>query len=234
MSHGAYRLWYSTVYMKPTHTIITIVTLAIIGIFIWFYESHILSPQSLQTGGATVIYKDTNYGFEVAYPKSITPTNVFANSYTLQNQWRIEASSNNTGIPVVVIPVFHVDHGGVATGQAYPLFFDAEVRIGVSNDPADVADCLKPDPNFTNQPEVDAVVNGISFKKFSVQDAATMKYIQAESYRTVHNGYCFAVEQVKTGSSYRDPSMTEGISDAILNGYYDEAGEIIKTFKFTK
>jgi|SRR5579872_3853236 len=185
------------------------------------------------TGGFAT-YANSQYGFQIQYSKNLTPTTTFANSYTLQNEWRIEAGQNSTGTPIIAIPVFHIDQGGVATGKAYPLFFDAEVRIGVSSNPADVADCLKPDPNYTNQPESDVLINGVTFKKFSFQNAAMMKYLQGESYRAVHNGICYAIEQVKTGSIYRDPSMSPGIPDTQLDDYYNQAGDIVQTFQFTK
>lgn len=183
---------------------------------------------------STTMYMNDQYGFMLEYPKTIEATTTFANSYTLQNEWRFEPGPNSIGTAVISIPVFHIDQGGVATGKAYPLFFDAEVRVGVSSNPKDVADCLKPDPNYTNQPETDVTIAGVPFKRFSFQDAAMMKYVQGESYRVVHNGACYAVEQVKTGSDYRDPTMTAGIPDATLTGYYDEAGSILQTFQFTR
>lgn len=179
-------------------------------------------------------YTNDQYGFEITYPNTLVATTTFTNSYTLQNQWRVEALSNTTGTPVISIPVFMVNQGGVATGKAYPLFFDALIRIGVSSAPNDVASCLKPNANYTNQPVTTVTIHGVQFKKFSFQDAAMMKYVQGESYRTVHNGICYAIEQVKTGSSYRDETMKPGIPEDVLNGYYDLAGSIIQSFEFTK
>ena len=61
-----------------------------------------------------------------------------------------------------------------------------------------------------------------------------MKYVQAESYRTIHNKMCFVLEQIKAGTSYRDEKMGAGIADSSLTNYYNEGATIIQTFKFTK
>lgn len=61
-----------------------------------------------------------------------------------------------------------------------------------------------------------------------------MKYIQGESYRTIHNNMCYVLEQIKYGSNYKDPTMKPGISKATLDSYYNTAGMIAKTFRFTK
>ena len=60
------------------------------------------------------------------------------------------------------------------------------------------------------------MINGITFNKLIIQDAAMMQYLEGISYRTVHNGMCFAIEQLKTGSNYREESSPEDIPDAEL------------------
>jgi hypothetical protein len=180
-------------------------------------------------------YDDTTYGFTFTYPKTITPETSFKKFYILSDTWRAEAADGENGIGLVAFPVFRIDRGGVATGKPYPLYYDAEVRIGVSNDPTVVKNCYKGDPSYTTgQTETDVTINGVQFKKFDFGGAAMMQYMSGESYRTVHNGNCFAIEQIKTGSSYRDETMAPGTPDEVLNGYYVEAGNLIQSFRFTK
>lgn len=177
-------------------------------------------------------YVNRTYGFEISYPKNLTPETAFDSYYHLSSFWRAEAGPDSTGTPVVAIPVYRIHQGGVATGKPYPLYFDAEVRVGVSNNPADIANCLKPDPGYASQKVTNVNINGLTFEKFDFQSAGMMQYLQGESYRIIHNNLCFAIEQIKTGSSYRDPSMLPGTPDSVLNGYYDETGQIIKSFRF--
>ncbi len=200
-------------------------------------DTAFIQENSVETFQNCVIlktYVNNDYGFELKYPSDYEATSTFGQYYHLQNLWRAEASPASNGKPIVSIPVFQIDQGGVATGKSYPLYFDAELRIGASSDPQDILNCYKPDPGYTSQKITDTTINGIVFKKFDFQNAGMMQYVQGESYRVIHNGMCFAVEQIKTGSSYRDSSMFQGIPDDQLNGYYDEAGKIIQTFKFTK
>jgi hypothetical protein len=147
----------------------------------------------------------------------------------------VEAGANPKGVPVVAIPVYRIDNNkdGVATGKPFPLYYDAEVRVGVSADATEVKNCLANDPGFTSQKTEDVTIDGVAFKKFSFQDAAMMQYVEGNSYRAVHNGKCYAIEQVRAGSNYKDETMTEGVSPETLDSYYNQAGNIILSFKFT-
>lgn len=176
-------------------------------------------------------YANGEYNFTLRFPKNVVPQNYFTTFYTLASNWRLYASQANQGKAVVSFPVFRIDQGGVATGKAYPLFFVSELRVGVS---PNVKECYTTDEGYTNQKVTNVVINGITFKKFSFQDAAMMKYVQGESYRTIHNNMCYVLEQIKSGSNYKDETMKPGLSEATLNSYYNTAGNIVKTFKFTK
>lgn len=176
-------------------------------------------------------YANAEYNFKMSFPKMAKVENAFTSFYNLGNNWRAEPNVGNQGKGVVAFSIFKVDQGSVATGKDYPLFFTAEVRVGVSNN---VKDCYSPDAGYDGQVIKDVVINGVTFKKFSFGDAAMMKYIQGESYRTVHNNMCYVIEQIKAGSSYKDDTMKPGISEETLNNYYSYGESIVKSFQFTK
>ncbi len=176
----------------------------------------------------TKIYSNEKYGFKVAYPENLTPSESFQSFHFLSGDWRVLAPDTSKGTPVVSIPVFTIEND-----SSYPRYFDTELRIGVSDNPDDVQNCLKPDPNFAVQTTV-KTINGIDFTVIPIQDAATMQYIQANSYRTVHKGMCFAIEQVENASDYRDQPSPQDISDYVLDGYYNQVADMIQTFTFTK
>lgn len=228
--------------MAKNKLYISIIILAILtvgGILWWTFLSHhaslLLKPYpsffAPEIPSGMALYTDAQYGFSLQYPQMLTPTTTFAQYYHLPTSWRALADPGSTGVGVVAIPVFRIDQGGVATGKPYPLYFDAEVRVGVGDD---TTTCYNTDAGYTSQKVTDVVINGVAFKKFDFEGAGMMQYVQGESYRAIHNGKCFAVEQIETGSSYRDETMLPGIPDATLKGYYDQAGEIIQTFRFTK
>jgi hypothetical protein len=177
------------------------------------------------------VYSNSTYNFTISFPKGLHAGN-YDNFHELnQNDWRFQASMQYRGTPVVAIPVIEVDHGGVATNQPYPLFYTAQVRVGVSTD---TANCYVKNEGYTNQTITNVAIGGVTWKRFDYSDAATMKYIRGSDYRTIHNNKCYVIEQIENGSNYTDPTMKGGYTDAQLKAFYDQTTAIAKTFRFTK
>ncbi len=177
-------------------------------------------------------YKNTDYGFEISYPNYLIPEFKFKTFYHLSDKWNAEIFTDNSkGIPIISIPVYRIDSGNGAY-KSYPLYYDAEIRIGASKDLEDIKNCLNP-PSYLNVTSTNENINGEIFKKFQVEDAGMMQYLKGFSYRIVHNNICFAVERLETGSSYREEPNPSDIPDSVLNGYFDKTQDILKTFKFT-
>jgi hypothetical protein len=174
-------------------------------------------------------YANAEHNFTMRFPPTIQTRNDFSTFYQLASNWRLNAGQANQGKPVVSFPIFRIDQGTVATGKNYPLYYTAEVRVGVSNN---VNECYTVDAGYSQPTNV--TINGVAFKKFNYQEAAMMKYITGASYRTIRNNKCYVLEQVKAGSTYRDDTMKPGVTDATLDAYYKSGETIIKTFKFTK
>lgn len=103
--------------------------------------------------------------------------------------------------------------------NSYPLYFDAETRVGVSTDPGEVAHCTG---GLTDQDISGSTItiNDIPFTVYTIQDAAMMQYIEGLSYRTVHNNTCYVIEQLKTGSSYHNEEKASDIPQSTLDNYY--------------
>ena len=148
----------------------------------------------------------------------------------LSDTWRYSAAGDSGGKPILSIIVYRVENE-----STYPRYFGAELRIGASTDINDVGNCLNYDQYITSSsPTEKELINGITFNKLVIQDAATMQYVEVISYRTIYNNTCFAIEQLKAGSNYKDVPSPQDISDYVLNSYYDSIIEIIKTFKFVR
>lgn len=199
--------------------------------------SSTTTPTSPTATGGTkpttgrLTYSNATYGFEVEYPSFIRLENDFTSFHNLGNNWRINAPSGSQGKNIVAFPVYRIDQGGVATGKPYPLFYGAETRVGVSNN---TTACYTPDAGYTAQKISNVTINGVTFKAFYSSSAGMQQSTEAISYRTIHNNQCFVIEQLRTGSTYRDDTMTPGLSDTVLASYYAAAGDIAKSFKFTK
>lgn len=179
------------------------------------------------------LYKNSEYHFILKYPSNLSTDTTFQPYYILSNTWRVNAIEGSTGKPVVSIPVIRIDQGGVATEKSYPLYFDAEVRVGVDASIKGVQDCYKKDDIGYMDQKADVVINGIPFKKFTFDNSGMNQYLRGVSYRTIHRNMCYAIEAIKTGSSYRDDTMTSGMSDSELDAYFLKVESIIKTFRFT-
>lgn len=184
------------------------------------------APFSRQIGSTLHRYVNSDYGFSLEIPNGMT-------AEPFSGPWSMESMmgyGGRAGTPVVSVTVFSVNHGGVATGQPYPLFFYAWARVGVSTN---TADCYQPVPGPRGKPNgTPVVLGGVEFRAFSLGDAGMMKYMNAVSYRTIHDGRCYAVEQVERGSDYRDSSMKPGLTREQLDAYYSQAGTIAKSFRF--
>jgi hypothetical protein len=173
-------------------------------------------------------YTNFTYRFSIKYPKNVQTETSFKNYYHLSQMWRAGATTAVPGTPVIAF-VIHREQNDTSYPKKYPLYFSSEVRVGVSQN---VKNCYDQDAGYTKQNITTVSFNGTTWKKFSFADAGMMQYGQGESYRTIRNNLCYALEQVKTGSNYRDEDMATGTPESVLNKAYLDAGAILKTFTF--
>ncbi len=177
-------------------------------------------------------YASAAHGFSIQYPSYVRPLTSFATFHEIGNNWRVYAGQANQGKAVVSFSVHNIDQGTYFTGkQTYPLYYTAEVRVGVS---PNTKECYSPDASFPNQKITNVTINGVPFKKFSSLETVTPKFTQVESYRTIRNKSCYVIEQIQSGTKLRDEKMAIGSTDAQLKTYFNLGEKIVKTFKFTK
>lgn len=166
-------------------------------------------------------YRNEHYRFEFKYPPDLHPTTTFSTQDILPGRWRAMAGPEDRGTPVVAIPIVHL-----GDRTAYPRFYDVEFRVGVGG--AGVS-CRA---GNGERPIGSIAINGVPFDQYEFSDAAMMKYVSGISYRTQRGGRCFAIEQLRAGSNYRDTSSTQDIPQTTLDRDYYLAGKIIKTVRF--
>ena len=176
--------------------------------------------------GALATYRNQAYSFTLQYPADLAPA---AGGDT----WSTAASLNGgsqDGTAIVTITVFNVSHDSTKP-YPYPLFFTAWVSVGVS---PDTADCYQDiEAEVGNSSARDVTIGRLPFKVGTTSDAGMMKYTKVTSYRIIHGGACYAVEQVEYGSVYRDENTQPGLSQDQLQAYFDKAGAIARSFRFT-
>ncbi len=191
-------------------------------------DSSTASTTPLSTGDA--IYTNGVYGFMLQYPEAALVENSFSPSYHLGTYWRANALPNATGTPILSIATYTVQ-----SDHSYPRYYSALIRVGVSTDKKELAQCLKATPNQGETALPDVVLNGTTWKAFAFQNAGMQQYVKSISYRVIHEGYCVALEKIAAGSNYRDdPDSPEDISDAELEKHYQDLERIVQSFTFAK
>ncbi len=220
------------------NSLIVLGLVMVIGIAaaLFMVVSHHQAITANQTASSTpnltgkAIFTDGEHGFTITYPETYRTDYTFTSFYHLPANWRENALPEGTGTPIISIIGERAQ-----SDHSYPRYFDAEIRIGASNDPKELARC---ETAATAQAEValpDAVFGGATWKVFSFQDAAMMQYVQGVSYRTLRNGTCIALEQIKTGSSYRDDPVSKAdIPQAKLDASYTALEATLKSFTFVR
>lgn len=176
---------------------------------------------------ALATYTNTAYSFSLRFPKGLV---VAPGSGPWSTVARL-GGGPRTGKALLRITVFRVDHRDATGPYPYPRFYDSSVTVGVSTD---IAACYG-SASASGGPVAAPVVSlgGHLFHKLNVMDVGGSQYTLATSYRIIHDNRCFAIDQIERDSDYRDRYTRPGLSDADLIGYYDEAGVIARTFRFT-
>lgn len=202
-----------------------LVLVVVTGVF-FLLPLYKKSPVLEKTSIPLTIHTDYTYGFSIAFPKGILPEQTFQKFYLLSNQWMAGASENSKGKPLLSIPIYRFTND-----STYPRYWDVEVRIGITTDPEELKTFLS-ESAFGEEPPQSVVINGITFYQFPITDAGMMQILEGYSYRTIHNGTGYAIEPIKTGSTYREKENPKDIPDAILDSYYEQTKKIVQSFQW--
>jgi len=224
---------------RLTFLLFTLGIVAIGGSAAWYLidsRNEAFGPAPVATSTPTeiheglAIYTNGPYGFSIFYPESAAVEYTFDATYHLGTQWRANALPESTGVPVVAIIPY-----AIKNDASYPRYFNAMVRIGASADPDDVTRCTKADATVGETVLEDRIIGGRTWKAFAFESAGMMQYAKGISYRTVYEDRCIALEQVQTGSSYReDPPSALDVADATLLAEYEKLSLIIESFTFAR
>ncbi len=191
------------------------------------------APQSQNTSTKGYnTYTNAQQGFSIKYPPQVRVVPNFSTFHEIGNNWRLYPSPANQGKGIISFSIFTVDQGSYTNGkQTYPLYYTAEVRVGIS---PNVKECYTKDASFPNQTVTSVIINGVTFKKFITEEKHGDQYTNAASYRTVRNNSCYVLEQIQSGTKVKNDTMAIATSDGELASYYTTGEKIIKTFVFTK
>lgn len=188
-----------------------------------------VSTSTPEVSEGTAIYTNGIYGFSLFYPEQAEVSYDFDVSYHLGSSWRANALPDVPGTPIVAIIPYRT-----ASEDSYPRYFNALVRIGASQDERELERCEEVDTSAGETALADKEIAGRTWKVFSFESAGMMQYARGVSYRTVFEGRCIALEQIRTGSTYRDMASERDISDEVLDAEYEKLTQIVASFTFAR
>lgn len=163
-------------------------------------------------------YVDHHHDFKIKYPATALIKRGFDSYYLMGKSWRYGADGK-TGRAVLSISLPTKTKADSA---------DIAVRIGVSDNDADIANCLAGSTGHKR-------INGVMFSTVPFADTAMSKTLQGVSYRAVYQQHCYAIEQVLTYSvaSIDNAAERQAVIDQ-LEKSYRQLETVVKTFKFLK
>jgi hypothetical protein len=139
---------------------------------------------------ATRTFESTIYGFAITYPAGLEATSTFEGSYLESGGWKASAGPDEgEGTPVLALVMPGSDQ--ITAGA---------LRIGQSREAAGLASCTEVPAAFADSAGR-TVIDGTAFTIFDGRDAAMSHHLATKSYRTVHDGACYAIDVIVTGTS---------------------------------
>jgi len=161
--------------------------------------------------------------FSIAYPLdfAIDDNHVL----TPSTDWRLN-SSNVSGLKVLTITI-------PSAFEPQTNFGDAKLTVGYSANSAAAAQCLRDDQTGgLATPSSTAVVNGIHFAVFHSSSAGAGNLYDTTSYRTIHGGYCYAVEYTIHSTQIANYPAEYGLQPFDPAPLTDVLDRMVGTFKF--
>jgi hypothetical protein len=149
-------------------------------------------------------FTSKDLGFRIDYPEGMAASTRFDSKYLANDSWKTYAPEGSTGTPVLRLTV--PGSNKVTAG---------ELRIGVSDADKELERCEKPTANTGATDIGKTSINGTRFATFHAADAGMSHYLKVHSYRTVHDGRCYAIDLLVTGTNPKvyDPPRTPPFSN---------------------
>ncbi len=168
------------------------------------------------------LHENSEYGFSIAYPPSLSAETSFSKHHALGTLWSVGGLSQTEGKALLSVSLFRAEERGNPS-----RYYSAELRIGVSENSDAVAECLL---SKNGEVGVDAVIGDTTFRTFPIEEKSSLGYVAGTSYRAVHGGRCFAIEELESGDL---KGGGKDIPDSSLRGAFDDLHALTETFRFT-
>lgn len=167
-------------------------------------------------------FRNDHLGFRIDYPHDMASSTHFDSKYLAADNWKTYVRPGSTGSSVLMLTVPGSNHVTAA-----------QLRIGISSNQDAVAQCTQPPSNADPASISKTTINGTTFTRFHAADAAMSHYLKVHSYRTVHDGDCYAIDLLVTGTHPQvyDPPRKPPFSHADA---FAQLHQALEGFRFTR
>ncbi len=179
------------------------------------------TPRSAPTH-PTRRFRSTRLGFVIDYPTGMHASTRFDSQYLASDAWKTYAPAGTKGKAVLMLTL--PGSNRVTAG---------ELRIGVSRHADARRRCDQPPASVRPATRGHTTVNGTAFTTWHAADAAMSHYLKVHSYRTVHDGYCYAIDLLVTGTNPQvySPPKTPPFSEQQA---FAQLHDALQGFRFTR
>ena len=182
------------------------------------------SPTQRVTSAArsASVYTDTDWNFRIDVASDWKIEHDFAHGYLANGAWKTYAAPDPHGVPVVALIV-----------PGSNQITSAEIRIGASRDANEVARCTAPPDSVRAGSLHSERIDGAEFTTFEASDAAMSHYLDVRSFRSVHDGTCYAIDLLVYGTNPQvyDPPATPPFSKEQA---FARMRAVLQSFRFTR
>jgi hypothetical protein len=132
---------------------------------------------------------DRAHGYAIALPPDAVVRTDFAQGYLLDDSWKAFAEPRSRGTPLLALVL--PGSNSLLTG---------ELRIGASGIARERARCTALPAAATPASRAQTRLGGHDAVRFRAADGAMMHFVEAESYRVVRHGRCYAIDLLVSGT----------------------------------
>jgi len=164
-------------------------------------------------------YANSEYGFELSYPQNFQLA-----EGTTSSLWSYFNYYEGEKIASVSVPKSDYQNTN---------FGEANINIGASQDPGIVINCLRLQIELGETKDATQTINGIIFKRFDSSDAGAGNFYETQSYRTIKDKICYALEIIIHSMNIGNYPQELNIKEFDRNKVIGDLTSVLNTFKFT-
>lgn len=174
---------------------------------------------SVIASGGTSTYTDASGIFSFSYPSQFT---LSGGGIGYSTEWMQNATSSGMLLAKVSVP---------ASYEPGTNFASSRFTLGASSDPSAVASCQKM-ANPSNATSSQVAIDGVPFTKITYSGAGAGNFYEYTSYRTDHEGECYAIEYVIHSLNIHNFPSSAGIKEFDRSAVQQMFEGMVQSFKF--